>query len=177
MNRYIAFLRGINVGGNNIIKMADLTGMFESAGLSNVRTYIQSGNVLFESMEKNPEKLRESLENHLEGILGKRITVILRRHEEIETIIAMDPFKGQEWGTETKYYVCFLDRKPVIDISLPFKNEKEGLVLIQITDKDAFLVSLPIKDHFGFPNPYIEKEFKVLSTARNWTTVTKIVSR
>ncbi len=65
--------------------------------------------------------------------------------------------------------------KPQVTLSLPLKNEKEALVLLSIVKSDAFLVSLPKEDeHFGFPNPYVEKEFKLLSTARNWNTVVKI---
>ena len=177
MISYVAFLRSINVGGNNLIKMDDLATMFGSAGLSKVKTYIQSGNVLFESAERNIEKLRTKIENHLEKTIGKRITVILRTRENIDAIINLDPFKGQVYGTETKFYVCFLDRKPEFDKILPLQNEKEALILIRILDCDAFLISLPKEEgHFGFPNPFIEKELKVISTARNWTTVKKIAA-
>ena len=177
MANYIAFLRGINVGGKNLIKMADLTAVFESVGLSHVKTFIQSGNVLFDSKEVGIENLRYKIEDQIEKILGKKITVILRTRQEIETIIRMDPFKNQDYGSVTKLYVCFLDSKPEVTPSLPLHNEKEALVLISVTDRDAFLVSLPKEaGHFGFPNPFIEKELKVPSTARNWTTVSKIAA-
>ncbi len=175
MVKYIAFLRGINVGGKNMIKMADLVLLFESIGLMKVKTYIQSGNVIFESAESDAEIVRNNIEQNIENAMGKKITVILRTKEEIRAIIERDPFANHDWGENTKLYVCFLDRKPQFTPSLPLKIEKEALVLISIEKNDAFLVSLPKEDeHFGFPNPFIEKELKLLSTARNWNTVVKI---
>ena len=175
MIKYVAFLRGINVGGRNLIRMADLAVMFDSAGLSGVRTYIQSGNVIFESAESDQELLRSNIEHEIEHCTGKKITVILRTMEEIMNILLLDPFQDHKWGNNTKLYVCFLDKRPEMSVSLPLHNQKEALILTHIIDRDAFLVSLPKDDeHFGFPNPFIEKELKVLSTARNWNTIIKI---
>ncbi|MDF2636607.1 MAG: cytoplasmic protein, partial [Pelosinus sp.] len=83
---YIALLRGINVGGKNMIKMADLKHMFEALGLCRVETYIQSGNIIFES-EENEETLRVMIENAITKLNGSSIAVILRTATELEQII------------------------------------------------------------------------------------------
>ena len=83
MTKYVAFLRAINVGGNAIIKMADLKQMFESAGLENVQTYIQSGNVIFESEEENIDALEKRIESQLEGAAGYKIHLFVRTMREL----------------------------------------------------------------------------------------------
>ncbi|MDB5083637.1 MAG: hypothetical protein JWN30_523 [Bacilli bacterium] len=88
---YIALLRGINVGGKNIIKMADLRHTFETLGFKQVKTYIQSGNVLFES-DDDEDSLRQRIEHEIESDFGISLTVILRTVEEIERIIENCPF-------------------------------------------------------------------------------------
>ncbi|PLS16622.1 cytoplasmic protein [Bacillus sp. M6-12] len=92
---YIALLRGINVGGHNKIKMADLRSMFETIGISPVQTYIQSGNVLFESNE-NEEFLREQIERKIKTVFGCSVTVILRTASELEKIMNNCPFSAEE---------------------------------------------------------------------------------
>ncbi len=175
MAGYAAFLRGINVGGHNLIRMSDLAAWFGSAGMTKVKTFIQSGNVIFESPEKDIDHLNRRLEDHISEKFGKRITTVVRRKEDLERILRSDPFGTTQWADQTKLYVCFLDRPPVIPSSFPLVNEKEGLVLTSIHEKDAFLVSLPLKNgRFGFPTPFVESELKALCTARNITTVQKM---
>jgi uncharacterized protein (DUF1697 family) len=91
MNLYIALLRGINVGGKNRIKMADLKHMFESLGLSRVETYIQSGNVLFES-NKEEDILQREIEHEFATIFGFSVVVVLRTVTELGKIIRDCPF-------------------------------------------------------------------------------------
>ena len=78
MKRYIAFLRAINVGGTTLIKMAELKKMFESFGLENVETYIQTGNVIFDSQENKPAVLEEQIERQLAKAAGKQIQLFVR---------------------------------------------------------------------------------------------------
>lgn len=92
---YIALLRGINVGGKNRIKMADLKCAFEVMGLSRVQTYIQSGNVLFESGEEK-NLLRSRIEYRLEEVFGFPVIVVLRTAAELKEIIRNCPFSKEE---------------------------------------------------------------------------------
>lgn len=97
MITYLALLRGINVGGNNIIPMADLRVCFEKMGLNNVRTFIQTGNVFFESDEKNIEKLEKHIASELNKTYSKNIALVLFTKPEWQKIIDKAP---KEWGND-----------------------------------------------------------------------------
>src|SRR5215216_4296465 len=105
--KYIAFLRAINVGGNAIIKMADLKQMFESVGLENVQTYIQSGNVIFESAE-DAASLEKLLERQLENAARYPIRLFVRTMQAVQSIARNAPFTAKE---DEAVYVAFLDQK------------------------------------------------------------------
>ena len=91
MQTFVALLRGINVGGNNILPMAELKALCEEAGFKNVRTYIQSGNVIFES-KISEEKVVSKLENALKKRLQNPVSVIVRTVQELEIVLANTHF-------------------------------------------------------------------------------------
>src|SRR5215213_1734235 len=93
--KYVALLRGINVGGNTMVKMETLREVFASIGFENVRTYINSGNVAFETRKSSDAKLTEAISNAIEIEFGKKIAVIVRSADEIDDIIENNPFDGQ----------------------------------------------------------------------------------
>ncbi|WP_309122194.1 DUF1697 domain-containing protein [Paenibacillus sp.] len=93
MTGYIALLRGINVGGNNIVKMEELRAALASNGLSRVRTYIQSGNIVCETSDGSEEKVREIVAETLRSMLEKPIAVLVRSFEELERIMAACPYE------------------------------------------------------------------------------------
>jgi uncharacterized protein (DUF1697 family) len=106
--QYLALLRGINVGGKNIIKMADLKASFESMGFSEVQTYIQSGNVLFWSADKDKLKLAKQIEKNLSKRFNYSSLVVVVSHQELQKIVKSAP-KG--FGSEPdkyRYDVVFL---------------------------------------------------------------------
>jgi uncharacterized protein (DUF1697 family) len=86
MNSYIALLRAINVGGHRKIKMQDLRGMFASAGFNDVKTYIQSGNVIFSSPESAPGTLAETIETEIKNTFGHDVDVIIRTREQFKAL-------------------------------------------------------------------------------------------
>jgi uncharacterized protein (DUF1697 family) len=109
MNRYVAFLRGVNVGGSTVIKMADLKQLFESLGLKNVQTYIQSGNVIFETSEGDATSPEKQIEARLETAFGYRIRLFVRTWREAQAIARKTPFTA---GADETVHVVFLNRKP-----------------------------------------------------------------
>jgi uncharacterized protein (DUF1697 family) len=128
---YIALLRGINVGGKNITKMAELKRTFEAMGMSRVQTYIQSGNVLFEADEEE-EPLRKRIEREFEAAFGFSATVVLRTAEELKMVAANCPFTEEkvseaEASSEGEsLYVSFLLEEPSwegIERLRAFRNE------------------------------------------------------
>jgi len=172
---YIAFLRGINVGGQKIIKMEDLKKMFISFGMGKVKTYIQSGNIIFESSDSDIVKLTLKIEKKLGLELGYEVTVILRTLTEVESILKQNPFKTIKPGEDEKLYVTFMYEEPKLKPKLPLFSTKEDVEVFQIKKLDAFSISRKKNGSFGFPNAVIEKTLKVAATTRNWSTVNKIV--
>ncbi len=177
LTKYLAFLRGINVGGNKLIKMKDLQQLFLSIGLLNVLTYINSGNVSFESESGNIKHLEITLKSYLEKRLGYEINVMIRTLTSIQNMVNGNPFKNCNIDGHTNFYVCFLESEPKNRLQLPLKNPKEGLEFFRLDSMEAYIVSNEINGRYGFPNNFLEKEIAVTTTARNWTTINKIVKQ
>jgi len=93
--RYIALLRGINLGGNVMVKMEELRAVFEALGFENVKSYINSGNLAFDTKKTAETKLVDKVETAVEAKFGRRIDVMVRPRDEIQKIIAANPFHGQ----------------------------------------------------------------------------------
>ena len=176
MTRYVAFLRGINVSGQKLIKMEELKKHFMMPGLQNIVTYIQSGNVLFDSEEKKAELLRSNIEQQLAKQLGYAVPAILRSLPEIKKVIKNNPFDTPVAGEKVKLYVYFLSAVPapgLKDTLEAFSNELEQ-VKVMVMGREVYLLT----GSYGstrFPNTFIEKKLGVQSTARNWNTVNKIM--
>jgi uncharacterized protein (DUF1697 family) len=172
MTKYVAFMRAINVAGHAIVKMNDLKNAFAAAGCKGVRTYIQSGNVIFEG----PEDIFQRIRIQLRELFGEEPTVLFRTVHEVERIVKGVPFKDFEAEPDKKLYVTFLSRKPRSKPRFPLLSSKEALEAIAMKGLEVFIVSRRKKNGFyGFPNNFIEKELGVSATSRNWSTVTKIV--
>jgi uncharacterized protein (DUF1697 family) len=108
MSRYVALLRGINVGGNNLIKMAALKASFETLGFRDVATYIQSGNVLFAASEAGAAKLALRIEAALAATFGYEASVVLRSHKELQAIVARAPARFGAQPDKYRYDVIYL---------------------------------------------------------------------
>jgi uncharacterized protein (DUF1697 family) len=176
MTSYVALLRGINVGGRKLIKMDELVRIFTSAGCRNTRTYIQSGNVIFDSASTNLTALTKKIERALEKQLGFPVTVILTQLSELETIVRRNPFKKFAAVPEVMLFVVFFNGRANNKPKLPLISQTENLEIFDITDGVAFVVARRKKNgRVGFPNAVVEKQLGVVGTTRNWSTVNKIV--
>lgn len=177
MTTYIAMIRGINVGGKNIIKMADLKRMSENLGLFKVQTYIQSGNILFESDEEE-EVLRIKIENQIERVFGFPAAVILRTSQDMEKIIRNCPF-SEEAILEAKatsegesIYVALLQKKPLpekIELLNSYRSTSDEF---QINGREVFLLF-----HKGIRKSKLAinlHKLEVPATVRNWNTINKL---
>ena len=172
---YFAFLKGVNVGGNNIINMAELKAMFESSGFKNVRTFIQSGNVAFES-EANSEAIKKKIESSIKKTFGFDICVVVRTKPEMEKIIKEYPFSKVKGHLEFKVNVAFLDNTP----GKPESNELEALnsdiEMFHVKGNNVYQICrISTVDSLMGKN-FIEKKLKLKATVRNWNTVNKILT-
>lgn len=156
--------------------MADLREIFLSAGLSNVTTYIQSGNVIFDSPETDTAHLTQTIEQALEKNAGFRAAVLIRTISDFEKLVLENPFEGRQTEGH-KLYVTFFQVEPSPGKQqelLSFRNERE-----EFTVRKRELFSLIDKKAPGkplFSNTFIEKHFEMPATTRNWRSINKILS-
>ncbi len=176
MPAYVALLRAINVAGHACVKMDRLREAFAAVGCRNVRTYIQSGNVVFDSPARSPEAIIAKLAAQLQTLLGAEPGIALRTLAEVENLVRQAPFHDIEPGEDLKLYVAFLCQAPRIKPQFPLTSLKEAVEALRMTDRDVFVVSRRKKNgSFGFPNNFVEEALGVSATTRNWSTVAKLV--
>lgn len=177
--KYVALVRAINVGGKNLLKMEVLRALCESAGLKNVRTFLQAGNVAFESNAKNPSLIAAKIEKQLADSLKAEMKVIVLPLEELAKITKRDPFKPIERieaQGDVMLCVVFFTDKPARAPKLPVKST-DNLELIAVHDGAAFVVARRKQNGwFGFPNGFVEKQLGVTATTRQWSTIKKFVA-
>lgn len=173
MNIYIALLRGINVGGNHMIKMSELKSMMESIGVSRVKTYIQSGNIIFESVE-GAKDLQQKIEEEIKLEFGFSISVIIRTSEELNRVIKNCPFREDTLTEGEGVHVSFLSKAPSeekINLLMKSSSDKEEL---HIQGKDMYLlIRQGVKNSKLFTNLH---KLGIPATVRNWRTVNKLAA-
>lgn len=175
MERYIAFLRGINVSGQKLIKMEALRKVLADYGLVDVQTYIQSGNVIFKSEIQDTDTLTRNLENLIEKSFGFRTDVIVRNYSEIESVLNSLELIKLQTEEDRKYYVTFVKEKFSVQIAVPFFSKNQDVEIIFHNNKDIISVSKAFKGIYGFPNSFIEKSTGIPATTRNPDTLKKIL--
>jgi uncharacterized protein (DUF1697 family) len=172
--KYVAFLRGINVGGKNKVKMETLREACASLGFEQVKTYINSGNVIFETAETDDQKLAERLEKAIEKEFALKIKVMVRARAEIEEIVKNNPFEGQ-FENDKDLHVFFLDEElpaEKCELLLSYNSENEQFA---VRKREIFcLLRISVLDSL-IGKDYIGKKLKVSATARNWRTVNKVL--
>ena len=174
MKTYIALFRGINVGGNNILPMKELVTVLESIGAQNVKTYIQSGNAVFQSKESNTSLLSDTISAAIKKSHDFEPQVLLLESEEMEKAVVSNPFPEAESEPKT-LHVHFLasePKNPNFDALESIKSYRERFVL-----KDCIFY-LHAPDGIGRSKlaANVEKLLGVPVTARNWRTVCKIMA-
>jgi len=176
MSTQVAFLRAINVGGHASVKMTDLRRAFAAAGCRDVRTLIQSGNVIFDPPARDWASVSRRIRARLRDLLGHEPDVLLRTVRDIERMVETEPFAGLEAGPGVKLYVAFLSHEPGDGKSLPRRSPREALEVVAMQGLEVFVVSRRKKNgFFGFPNNFIETELGVPATTRNWSTIKRII--
>ena len=174
MQTYIALLRGINVGSKKI-KMTDLKVSFEELGFTDVVTYIQSGNVVFNSTITNVKSIQKNIETNLLSQYNFEVPVLLLKPEELKNIIEKNPFTKDPKREEKLFYVVFLFEKPKEEFikklyEIEVQNE-------EFYFEDSFIYLYP-GNGYGeakMNNNFFENKLKVKATTRNWNTVNKLL--
>ncbi|MEW6086616.1 MAG: DUF1697 domain-containing protein [Chloroflexota bacterium] len=173
---YLALLRGINVGGNNIIKMSDLKTCFESMGLTDVLTYIQSGNVLFKSAEKDKAKLTKEIEAGLSRQFRYEARSVVVTYKQLKQAVEEAPRGFGKAPDKFRYDVIFLKEPLTPKEAMKSVSVKEG-VDNAYTGKDVLYFSrLIIKAAQSHLTRIIGLPVYQSMTIRNWNTTTKLLA-
>ncbi len=171
MSTFIALLRGINVSGHRMIPMAKLRASCEELGFSNVRTYVQSGNVVFDAKRGEPAKFATKIESRIRADFGHEVPTVVVTSEEIAKIAAKNPLLD-EFGGELKRFHAVFASAPISSaqfgkLRLPTRGDERavlaGSVILLHTPYGAAETKLT--------NAFFEKALGVSTTARNWRTV------
>jgi uncharacterized protein (DUF1697 family) len=170
---YVALLRGINVGGHNV-KMEQLRGLFGELGFANVRSYIQTGNVFFDSYEPDRSKLREMIEAHLNAALGYAVSTCLRTLDELEHVLALDPFRDVSVTPDMRLAVNFLAEPAIVQLPVPYQTPDGAYEVISMTPSEMFVIWRLQNGRPGNSYGLIEKQVRVPVTSRFWHTTAKI---
>ncbi len=173
--RYVALLRGINVGGNNIIKMADLKACFERMGFSDVATYIQSGNVAFATSETDEEVILKEIEKQLNITFNYHSPVVVLSQQHIAGVVTNSP---KSFGTEPtlyKYDVLFLKIPLVANTAIKEIVWNEGVDIATAGDGVLYFSRLISGDSKSYLEKIVKLPIYKQMTIRNWNTTTKLV--
>lgn len=176
---YLALLRGINVSGKNIIKMEDLRKRMEAAGYAAVETFIQSGNILFTSDEKPPDKIAMELEAFLKQEYGYDITVFVVTKKELIKAIDNNPYvdgRIEEEAGFKKLYVTFLSGKPSAENIEKLRQAPIGQDEIEVTGQVLYFRLFSKASDSKLSNNLIESKLKLKATTRNWNTTLKLLA-
>ena len=182
MIRYIAFLRAINVGGHTV-KMDQLRKLFAELGFSNVETFIASGNVIFESEEKNAQALEKKIEAHLRESLGYEVATFLRTAPELAAIVGYQPFPASELEADgnmlygNMLYVGFLAAPPAEKARQALLGLRTDIDEFDVHERELYWLCRKKFSESKVSGAMIEKRAGMPATLRNVTTVRKIAAK
>lgn len=176
MQSYIALLRGINVGGNNLIKMTDLKSCFEKMNFTEVQTYIQSGNVIFNTEEKNPEVILTTIQNSLSVSFNYQAKIALITNNFLKKVVLNAP---ENFGTQPEKYrydVCFV--MPPFTAKEVFENTPANPLVDQkfLQNDVVYYQRLIEKASQSHLSKLIQNKIYKEITIRNWNTTCKLLS-
>ncbi len=171
---WVALLRGINVGGRNRLPMKDLAAMFEDAGCDNVRTYIQSGNVLFRADEARAEEIPSLIGAAIRDRFGYEIPIVTRRASDLDAIVEANPFVAA--GAETdRLHVLFLADAPAAEDVEALDPDRSPGDEFAVRGREVYLHYPNGTARSKLTNARFDSRLSTVTTMRNWKTVRKLL--
>lgn len=171
--RWVALLRGINVGGKNRLPMADLSAMFVEAGCERVETYIQSGNVVFDATRELADGIPTRITEAIRLGFGYDVAVITRSGSEIANVVASNPFLGDTLDP-TKLHVAFLADTPEMVSIAHLDAERSPPDQFSVHGREVYLHYSDGAGRSKLTLDYFKRTLQVTATMRNWRTVLKL---
>ena len=171
--RYVALLRGVNVGGKNRLPMADLRDIFTAAGCAAVQTYIQSGNVVFEASQDLAERVPEIVTRAIRRQFGYETAVVMRSSEELRRVVASNPFDTS--GDPRFLQVAFLEDTPGTEAVSRLDPQRSPPDAFAVRGRHVYLHYPNGVARSKLTNEYLAARLQTASTMRNWRTVLKLL--
>jgi uncharacterized protein (DUF1697 family) len=175
MTVVISMLRGVNLARHNRMKMDALRALYESLGLRDVETYVQSGNVVFKMAGRGLAQLAGRIQAGIESSFGIHTDVLLRTTAELRGVVAANPFAARSGIDPRKLLVDFLAREPS-------PEAREKLLSVNIDPEELHIHGRELYIYFAngmarpkLPSGLIDRAVKMPCTGRNWNTVTKLL--
>ncbi|MEO8597008.1 MAG: DUF1697 domain-containing protein [Candidatus Solibacter sp.] len=173
MSTYVALLRAVNVGGNNLLPMKELPGLCEQAGCKRVRTYIQSGNLIFESAASKAPKLGMAIAKAIEARFGFCPAVIVRTADELAAIIRGNPFVA-DGAPEKDLYVAFLRDLPDAASVAALDPDRSPGDTFHVIGREIYVRCPNGVGSTKLTNAWFDRGLATVSTGRNWRTICKL---
>ena len=171
--RYVALLRGVNVGGKNKLPMADLRDIFTAAGCAAVQTYIQSGNVVFEAAQDLAERVPEIVTRAIRRRFGYETAVVVRSSEELRQVVASSPFDTS--GDPRFLHVAFLEDTPGAEVVSRLDPQRSPPDTFAVRGRNVHLHYPNGVARSKLTNEYLAAQLQTVSTMRNWRTVLSLL--
>jgi uncharacterized protein (DUF1697 family) len=172
---FVALLRGVNVTGNNQIKMEVLRALCESLGHECVQTYIASGNVVFRTKLRDPKRLARVLEDAIEQKLGFRPTVVMRTPDQLRETVAQNPFARRKQIEPSKLLVCFMLAAPDAEALNKLSKLETAPEELHVVGQEMYIYFLNGQGKSDLKLSKIDKILQMPYTGRNWNTVNKLL--
>lgn len=176
MGQYVALLRGINVGGKNLIKMVALKACFEEQGFHDVVTYIQSGNVLFQSAESGRAKLTARIEEALAATFDYEASVVLRTRKQMQDVVERAPEGFGAQPAMYRYDVLFLKEPLKAATAMKSVTTREGVDQAHAGTGVLYFSRLISKATQSYLSRIVSSPIYQSMTIRNWSTTTKLLA-
>ncbi|MDQ2900558.1 MAG: DUF1697 domain-containing protein [Acidobacteriota bacterium] len=171
----ISLLRGVNVGGHNRIKMDSLRTLYESLGLRDARTHVQSGNVIFATEDRDVVRVSERIADGIERSFGFRPRVIARTVSEMRGVVARNPFAGREGIEPSKLLVVFLASEPSEAVREKVREIATDSEELRIGGRELYIYFRNGMARPKLSPALFERTLKIPGTGRNWNSVTKLL--
>ena len=177
LEKYIALLRGINVGGHHKVPMANLRMALEELGLGNIVTLLNSGNIIFDAPSTKPEDLEILISDKLEKTFGFPIPTIIRKSETFQELFDDAPFQNIEVTKDIRLYVSFLKNKTQTELKLPWTSPDNSFRILKVIDNAIISVLDLSLSQTTKAMEIVEKTYGKDITTRNWKTIERIVDK
>ena len=175
MTTYVSLLRGINVGGQKLIKMDALRKLYEGMGFHNVTTYLQSGNVLFKAEGCGIPMLERNISIRIEQDFGFKVPVIVLTTGKLDQVIDNNPLLKDPEKDESFFHVTFLSSSPLGYDNKAIENRKQDGEKIIFSDDVIYLYCPNGYGRTKLTNNFLETKLKVGATTRNWKTAKELL--